>query len=354
MKRQATKQIKVGNIVIGGQNKVIIQSMCNTKPRNIEDTINQILELENIGCEIIRVSIENDEDALALSKIKEHIHIPLVADIHFDYKLALLAIENGADKIRINPGNIGKPEYVKLICDKCNEYNIPIRIGVNSGSLEKEFEEIYGSHSVKGMVESIKKHVKMLENFNFHNIVLSVKSSDVLSTIEANKELSELFNYPIHIGITEAGDVFSSSIRSSAGLGILLYQGIGDTIRISITGDVKDEVNAAKELLSSLNLYTNYVKVISCPTCGRTSVDLISLAGQVEQRLRPLQTKLTVAVMGCVVNGPGEAREADIGICGGKGEGLLIRKGEVLCKMPEDQLVDALICEIEKMTGETL
>ena len=349
MKRQATKQIKVGNIVIGGQNKVIIQSMCNTKPRNIEDTINQILELENIGCEIIRVSIENDEDALALSKIKEHIHIPLVADIHFDYKLALLAIENGADKIRINPGNIGKPEYVKLICDKCNEYNIPIRIGVNSGSLEKEFEEIYGSHSVKGMVESIKKHVKMLENFNFHNIVLSVKSSDVLSTIEANKELSELFNYPIHIGITEAGDVFSSSIRSSAGLGILLYQGIGDTIRISITGDVKDEVNAAKELLSSLNLYTNYVKVISCPTCGRTNYDMLPIVKEIKEFVSTLNKDIRVAIMGCAVNGPGEAKNADIGVAGGINEAILFKKGEIIRKIPQSDIISVLKEEILKL-----
>ena len=349
MNRQTTKQIKVGNIVIGGQNKVIIQSMCNTKPRNIEDTINQILELENIGCEIIRVSIENEDDAFALSKIKEHIHIPLVADIHFDYKLALLAIENGADKIRINPGNIGKPEYVKLICDKCNEYNIPIRIGVNSGSLEKEFEEIYGSHSVKGMVESIKKHVKMLENYNFYNIVLSVKSSDVLSTIEANKELSELFNYPIHIGITEAGDVFSSSIRSSAGLGILLYQGIGDTIRISITGDVKDEVNAAKELLSSLNLYTNYVKVISCPTCGRTNYDMLPIVKEIKEFVSTLNKDIRVAIMGCAVNGPGEAKNADIGVAGGINEAILFKKGEIIRKIPQSDIISVLKEEILKL-----
>lgn len=349
MKRQATKQIKVGNIVIGGQNKVIIQSMCNTKPRNIEDTINQILELENIGCEIIRVSIENDEDAFALAKIKEYIHIPLVADIHFDYKLALLAIENGADKIRINPGNIGKPEYVKLICDKCNEYNIPIRIGVNSGSLEKEFEELYGSHSVKGMVESIKKHVKMLENFNFYNIVLSIKSSDVLSTIEANKELSELFNYPIHIGITEAGDVFSSSIRSSAGLGILLHQGIGDTIRISITGDVKDEVNAAKELLSSLNLYTNYVKVISCPTCGRTNYDMLPIVKEIKEFVSTLNKDIRVAIMGCAVNGPGEAKNADIGVAGGINEAILFKKGEIIRKIPQSDIISVLKEEILKL-----
>lgn len=349
MKRQATKQIKVGNIVIGGQNKVIIQSMCNTKPRNIEDTINQILELENIGCEIIRVSIENEDDALALSKIKEHIHIPLVADIHFDYKLALLAIANGADKIRINPGNIGKPEYVKLICDKCNEYNIPIRIGVNSGSLEKEFEELYGSHSVKGMVESIKKHVKMLENFNFHNIVLSVKSSDVLTTIEANKELNKLFNYPIHIGITEAGDVFSSSIRSSVGLGILLHQGIGDTIRISITGDVKDEVNAAKELLSSLNLYTNYVKVISCPTCGRTNYDMLPIVKEIKEFVSTLNKDIKVAIMGCAVNGPGEAKNADIGIAGGINEAILFKKGEIIRKIPQSDIISVLKEEILKL-----
>lgn len=349
MNRQTTKQIKVGNIVIGGQNKVIIQSMCNTKPRNIKDTVKQILELENIGCEIIRVSIENEDDALALSKIKEHIHIPLVADIHFDYKLALLAIENGADKIRINPGNIGKPEYVKLICDKCNEYNIPIRIGVNSGSLEKEFEELYGSHSVKGMVESIKKHVKMLESFNFYNIVLSVKSSDVLTTIEANKELSYAFNYPIHIGITEAGDVFSSSIRSSAGLGILLHQGIGDTIRISITGNVKDEIIAAKELLSSLNLYKNYVKVISCPTCGRTNYDMLPIVKEIKEFTSTLNKDIRVAIMGCAVNGPGEAKNADIGVAGGINEAILFKKGEIIRKIPQNAIVSILKEEILKL-----
>ena len=349
MNRQTTKQIKVGNIVIGGQNKVIIQSMCNTKPRNIEDTVKQILELENIGCEIIRVSIENEDDALALSKIKEHIHIPLVADIHFDYKLALLAIENGADKIRINPGNIGKPEYIKLICDKCNEYNIPIRIGVNSGSLEKEFEELYGSHSVKGMVESIKKHVKLLESFNFYNIVLSVKSSDVLTTIEANKELSYAFNYPIHIGITEAGDVFSSSIRSSAGLGILLHQGIGDTIRLSITGDVKDEVIAAKELLSSLNLYKNYVKVISCPTCGRTNYDMLPIVKEIKEFTSTLNKDIKVAIMGCAVNGPGEAKNADIGVAGGINEAILFKKGEIIRKIPQNAIVSVLKEEILKL-----
>lgn len=349
MNRQTTKQIKVGNIVIGGQNKVVIQSMCNTKPRNIEDTVKQILALEEIGCEIIRVSIENEEDALALSKIKNHIHIPLVADIHFDYKLALLAIENGADKIRINPGNIGKTEYVKLICDKCNEFNIPIRIGVNSGSLEKEFEEKYGSHSVKGMVESVKKHVKLLESFNFYNIILSVKSSDVLTTIEANKELSELFDYPLHIGITEAGDVFSSSIRSSAGLGILLHQGIGDTIRISITGDVKDEIKAAKELLSSLNLYKNYVKIISCPTCGRTNYDMLPIVNEIKEFTSSLNKDLKVAIMGCIVNGPGEAKYADIGVAGGYKEAILFKKGEIIRKIPQNEIVSILKEEILKL-----
>ena len=349
MNRQSTKQIKVGNILIGGQNKVVIQSMCNTKPRNIDDTIKQILELEDEGCEIIRLSIENEEDAYALSKIKEHIHIPLVADIHFDYKLALLAIENGADKIRINPGNIGKPEYVKQICDKCNEKNIPIRIGVNSGSLEKEFEEKYGSHSVKGTVESIKKYVKMLESFNFYNIVLSIKSSDVLTTIEANKELSNLFDYPLHIGITEAGDLFSSSIRSSAGLGILLHEKIGDTIRISITGEPKDEIKACKELLSSLNLYNKYVKIISCPTCGRTNYDMLPIVKEIKEFTSSIKKDLKVAIMGCIVNGPGEAKNADIGVAGGINEAILFKKGVIIRKIPQNEIISTLKEEILKL-----
>lgn len=349
IKRTSTKQIKIGNIVIGGQNKVIIQSMCNTKPRNINETIEQILTLENAGCEIIRVSIENNEDALALSKIKEKIHIPLVADIHFDYKLALLAVENGADKIRINPGNIGKDEYVKLICDKCNEKNIPIRIGVNSGSLEKEAEEKYGSHSVKGMVESIKKYVKLLESFNFTNIVLSVKSSDVLTSIEANKQLSELFDYPLHIGITEAGDLLSSSIKSSAGLGILLYEDIGDTIRISITGNPTDEIYAAKELLSSFNLYNGFVKIVSCPTCGRTNYDMLPIVKEIKEFVQGLNKDIKVAIMGCVVNGPGEAKHADIGIAGGINEAVLFKKGEIIKKIPQKDIINTLKEEILKL-----
>ena len=349
VKRINTKQIKVGNIILGGQNNVIIQSMCNTKPRNIEETINQILSLEEIGCEIIRVSIENEEDALALRKIKDNIHIPLVADIHFDYRLALLAIENGADKIRINPGNIGKEEYVKLICDKCNEKNIPIRIGVNSGSLEKEFSDKYGSHSVKGMVESIKKYVKLLESFNFTNIVLSLKSSDILSSIEANKQLSELFDYPIHIGITEAGDLLASSIKSSAGLGILLYEGIGDTIRISITGDPSFEIKAAKELLSSFNLYKDYVKIISCPTCGRTNYDMLPIVNEIKEFTANLKKDIKVAIMGCVVNGPGEAKNADIGVAGGINEAILFKKGEIIKKIPQNEIIPILKEEIIKL-----
>ncbi|MBQ9730885.1 MAG: flavodoxin-dependent (E)-4-hydroxy-3-methylbut-2-enyl-diphosphate synthase [Bacilli bacterium] len=349
VKRINTKQIKVGNIILGGQNNVIIQSMCNTKPRNIEETTNQILSLEEIGCEIIRVSIENEEDALALRKIKDNIHIPLVADIHFDYRLALLAIENGADKIRINPGNIGKEEYVKLICDKCNEKNIPIRIGVNSGSLEKEFSDKYGSHSVKGMVESIKKYVKLLESFNFTNIVLSLKSSDILSSIEANKQLSELFDYPIHIGITEAGDLLASSIKSSAGLGVLLYEGIGDTLRISITGDPSFEIKAAKELLSSFNLYKDYVKIISCPTCGRTNYDMLPIVNEIKEFTANLKKDIKIAIMGCVVNGPGEAKNADIGVAGGINEAILFKKGEIIKKIPQNEIIPILKEEIIKL-----
>jgi len=347
--REKTKQVKIGNIVIGGQNKVVIQSMCNTKPRNITETVKQIIQLEEKGCEIIRVSIENLEDAYAIKEIKKEIHIPLVADIHFDYKLALAAIENGADKIRINPGNIGKNEYVKLICDKCNEKNIPIRIGVNSGSLEKDLEEKYGSHSLEGMIESMKRYISLLESYNFYNIVLSIKSSDVVTTINAYKELSEYCDYPLHIGITEAGDTFSSSIRSSAGLGTLLYQGIGDTIRISITGDPVNEIYAAKELLSAFNLYNDFVKVISCPTCGRTNYDMLPIVNEIKEFVSTINKNLKVAIMGCVVNGPGEAKNADIGVAGGINEAILFKKGQIIRKIPQNEVVNVLKEEILKL-----
>ena len=344
-----TKKINIGNIFIGNQNKVIIQSMCNTKPRNTQETIKQIKELEKAGCEIIRVACLDIEDAKAIKEIKKQIHIPIVADIHFDYKLALLSIENGADKIRINPGNIGKDEYVKLICDKCNEYNIPIRIGVNGGSLEKDLEEKYGNHSLIGMIESIKRYVNLLESFNFYNIVLSIKSSDVLTTVKAYEELSNLYNYPLHIGITEAGDKFSSAIRSSAGLALLLNQNIGDTLRISITGNPIDEVYAAKELLSSLNLYSNYVKVISCPTCGRTNYNMLPIVEEINNYVKNIKKDIKVAIMGCVVNGPGEAKNADIGVAGGKDEAVLIKKGEIIKKIPQNEIVSILKEEIDKL-----
>lgn len=349
LKRTETKQIKVGNIVIGGQNKVVIQSMCNIKTSKIEEVIEQILELEVKGVELIRVSIMDESDALAIKEIKRKIHIPLVADIHFDYRLALLALENGVDKIRINPGNIGDIEKIKKVVDKCKELNVPIRIGVNSGSLDSSFENSDEKVRAEQLVASAKKHVDILESLGFYNIVLSLKGSNVLETIEAYRLASSLFPYPLHLGITEAGTKEIGLIRSVAGLSPLLEQGIGDTIRISLTDEPKEEVKACKRLLHDLGLYPNYPTLISCPTCGRTQVDLIEVAKIVEDLLETIYSPITVAIMGCVVNGPGEAKHADIGIAGGRDEWLLFKHGKVIEKVSKERILKRLEEEIKSL-----
>ncbi len=350
MKRTETKQIKVGNITIGGQNKVVIQSMCNIKTSNYKDVIKQILDLEKVGCELIRVSVMDEEDALAIKEIKKEIHIPLVADIHFDYKLAIKAIENGVDKIRINPGNIGSIQNIKKVVDACKNKNIPIRIGVNEGSLDNEILDkntpLY-KVSAHNMVESAKKHVKILEDLGFYNIVISLKGTNVFETIEAYKEASEIFPYPLHLGITEAGTKDIGIIRSVAGLTPLLLEGIGDTIRISLSDNPIEEVIATKRLLHDLNLYPNYPTLISCPTCGRTEVNLFDLTKKVEAYLNTINKPITVAIMGCVVNGPGEAKQADIGIAGGHHQFVLIKKGQIVKNIKEEDAYDILIKEIE-------
>ena len=345
--RKNTKSIKVGNVTIGGKNEVVIQSMCNIKTSNYLAVAEQINECVALGAQIMRVSILDFEDAKAIKEIKKLINIPLVADIHFNYKFAIEAINSGADSIRINPGNIGSLENIKKVVDLCKEKNIPIRVGVNSGSMDSE---IY-NHSAKlvaaDMVNSIKKHVTILENLDFHNIILSLKSSNPLVTIEAYKQIAEIYNYPLHIGITEAGIKDISLVRSSSALGILLYLGLGDTIRISITGDPKDEIIACKRLLHDFNLYDNYYTLISCPTCGRTCVDLTKLTNQIVEYLELHNKKITVALMGCVVNGPGEAKEADIGIAGGKENYAIFKKGIVIKTIPESEAYNELIKEIE-------
>jgi (E)-4-hydroxy-3-methylbut-2-enyl-diphosphate synthase len=345
--REQTKEIKIGNRVIGGGNPVLIQSMTNTKTEDVNATVAQILRLEQAGCEIIRCTVPTMEAALALKEIKKQIHIPLVADIHFNYKMAIAAIENGADKIRINPGNIGSAEKVKAVVDKAKEYNVPIRVGVNSGSLEKEIVEKYGKVTAEGIVESALDKVKMIEDMGYDNLVVSIKSSDVLMCAKAHELIAPLIPYPIHVGITESGTVFSGNIKSSIGLGIILNMGIGDTIRVSLTGDPVNEIATAKLILRTLGLRKGGIEVVSCPTCGRTNIDLISLANQVETMAADFDhLDIKVAVMGCVVNGPGEAKEADIGIAGGIGEGLLIKKGEIIRKVPEDQLLETLRYEL--------
>lgn len=349
MDRTKTRVIKVGNVQIGGQNKVIIQSMCNTKTKNIKETVKQILELEKAGCEIIRVACLDIEDAKAIKQIKEQIHIPIVADIHFDYKIALEAIEAGVDKIRINPGNIGDEEKVKKVVEACKSKNIPIRIGVNGGSLEKDLLEKYGRPTAQAMVESAKRHVEILEKLNFHDIAISLKASNLDLCISAYEEAAKTFPYPLHLGITEAGTEFSGTIKSSIGLGVLLRQGIGDTIRVSLSDDPIKEIKVAKEILKDCNLYKGVPTLVACPTCGRTQIDLIPMAKQVEEFLQTINSNITVAVMGCAVNGPGEAREADIGIAGGKEEGLLFKKGEIIKKVPQEKIVEVLKEEILKM-----
>ncbi len=332
MLRDRTKVISIGKCKIGGGFPVAIQSMCNTKTEDVDVTVDQILELESAGCEIIRVAVPTMEAALAIGEIKKQIDIPIVADIHFDYRLAIAAIENGADKIRINPGNIGGPDRVKAVVDKAKAFHIPIRVGVNSGSLEKSIIEKYGKVTAQGLVESALDKVHMIEGLGYDQIVISIKSSDVLMCIQAHELIAEQTDYPLHVGITESGTIISGNIKSSVGLGVILHEGIGNTIRVSLTGDPLEEIKSAKLILKTLGLRKGGVEVVSCPTCGRTQIDLIGLANKVETMVQNYDMDIKVAVMGCVVNGPGEAKEADIGIAGGKGEGLLIRKGKVLKK----------------------
>lgn len=348
--RRKTRVVKAGNVLIGGDNPVVIQSMCNTDTRDVSATVSQIKVLEKAGCEMVRVAVPDMIAAQAIGKIKEQISIPLVADIHFDYKLAVEAMAQGIDKIRINPGNIGSKEKVRIVADMAKEKGIPIRIGVNSGSLQKDLLKKFGGHvTPEAMVESALSHVKILEECDFRDIVISIKSSNVPFSIEAYSLLSQAVDYPLHLGITEAGTVYSGTVKSAVGIGSILAMGIGDTIRVSLTGDPTEEIKAAKEILKSLELRKFGVEMISCPTCGRTQIDLISLAQQVEEKCRNINKDIKVAVMGCAVNGPGEAREADIGIAGGHGEGLIFKKGEILKKVPENELLDTLMEEIEKL-----
>ncbi|MBS4980779.1 MAG: flavodoxin-dependent (E)-4-hydroxy-3-methylbut-2-enyl-diphosphate synthase [Lachnospiraceae bacterium] len=342
MTREETKVIQIGTVKIGGGNPVAIQSMTNTKTEDVEATVRQILALEAAGCQIIRCAVPTMEAAEAIREIKKQIHIPLVADIHFDYRLAIAAIENGADKIRINPGNIGDRSRVQAVVDKAKEYNIPIRVGVNSGSLEKPLLEKYGGVTAEGIVESAMDKVHLIEEMGYDNLVVSIKSSDVLMCVKAHELIARQCPYPLHVGITESGTVLSGNIKSSVGLGIILYQGIGDTIRVSLTGDPLEEIKSAKLILKTLGLRKGGIEVVSCPTCGRTKIDLIGLANQVENMVADIPLDIKVAVMGCVVNGPGEAKEADIGIAGGIGEGLLIKKGKIIKKVKEDQLLSVL------------
>ena len=342
MNRDNTRVIKIGNKLIGGDNPILIQSMTNTKTEDVLATVAQIKQLEDAGCDIIRCAVPTMEAAKALSDIKRQINIPLVADIHFDYRLAIAAIENGADKIRINPGNIGSIEKIKAVVDMAKSKNIPIRVGVNSGSLEKEIINKYGSVTAEGLVESALSKVKIIEDLGYDNLVISIKSSDVLMSIKAHELIAKVTNYPLHVGITESGTILSGNIKSSLGLGVILYQGIGSTIRVSLTGDPVEEIRSAKLILKTLGLRSGGIEVVSCPTCGRTQINLIQLANEVENMVKDIDLDIKVAVMGCAVNGPGEAKEADIGIAGGLGEGLLIKKGVVVKKMSEDQLLPTL------------
>ncbi|MBR5659038.1 MAG: flavodoxin-dependent (E)-4-hydroxy-3-methylbut-2-enyl-diphosphate synthase [Lachnospiraceae bacterium] len=347
--RERTKTVSIGNVVIGGGNPIRIQSMTNTRTEDVEATVSQILKLEKAGCEIIRCTAATPEGADAIAKIKPRIHIPLVADIHFDHRLAIRAIENGADKIRINPGNIGGDDKLLEVVKAAQERNIPIRVGVNSGSLEKDILEKNGGVTAEGLVESALEKVHRIEDMGYDNLVISIKSSDVMMCVEAHKLIADQTLHPLHVGITEAGTVFSGNIKSALGLGLILNQGIGDTIRVSLTGDPVYEIQSAKLILRTLGLRNDGIEVVSCPTCGRTRIDLIGLAEKVERLVEDYPLNIKVAVMGCVVNGPGEAREADLGIAGGDGVGLLFRKGEILRKVPEDQLLAALKDELDKL-----
>ena len=345
--RQHTKAVRIGNVTIGGGNPIAIQSMTNTRTDDVKATVAQILRLEEAGCEIIRCTVPDEKCAKAISEIKKQIHIPLVADIHFDYKMAIAAMENGADKIRINPGNIGGEDRIRAVVSCAKERGIPIRVGVNSGSLERGLVEKYGGVTPEGLVESALDKVDMVERCGYDRIVISIKSSDVLTCARAHELLARKTDYPLHVGITEAGTTYGGLIKSSVGLGIILYEGIGDTIRVSLSGDPVEEVRAARRILRDLKLRKGGIEVTSCPTCGRTRIDLIGLANEVEQMVQKYPYNIKVAVMGCAVNGPGEAKEADIGIAGGDGEGLLIKKGEIVRKVPEDQLLAVLKDELD-------
>ena len=345
--REHTREVRIGDRVIGGGNPILIQSMTNTRTEDVDATVEQILRLEKAGCELIRSTVPTMEAAAALSEIKKKIHIPLIADIHFDYKLAIAAIENGADKIRINPGNIGSEEKVRAVVDAARERSVPIRVGVNSGSLEKELVRKYNGVTAQGLVESALDKCRWIESMNYDNLVVSIKSSNVLMCAEAYERFAEVSDYPLHVGITEAGTVLSGNIKSSVGLALILSKGIGDTVRVSLTGDPCEEIKSAKLILRTLGLRKGGIEVISCPTCGRTKIDLISLASQVEDMVQGYPLDIKVAVMGCVVNGPGEAKEADIGVAGGIGEGLLIKRGEIVRKIPEDQILQTLKYELD-------
>lgn len=348
IQRKNTRVVNIGGVLIGGNNPIAIQSMTNTKTEDVSGTVNQILRLEEAGCEIIRCAVPTMEAAEAIGEIKKRVHIPVVADIHFDYRLAIAAMENGVDKIRINPGNIGSPERIKAVVDAAKERNIPIRVGVNSGSLEKNLVEKYGGVTAEGIVESALDKVRIIEDMGYDNLVISIKSSNVMMCVKAHELISEKTDYPLHVGITESGTVMTGSIKSAVGLGLILGQGIGDTIRVSLTGDPVEEIKAAKTILKTLGIRQSGIEIVSCPTCGRTSIDLIGLAQKVEKLAADYDNlNLKLAVMGCVVNGPGEAREADLGVAGGKGEGILIKKGEVVKKMPEAELLSALKYELD-------
>ena len=346
--REQTRKVMVGQVPIGGGSPIVIQSMCNTDTRHAQETVAQILALEKTGCEMVRVAVPDETAARTLSEIKRQIHIPLVADIHFDYRLALLALEAGADKIRINPGNIGGQERVRAVVEACRHRRVPIRIGVNAGSLEPALKNKYGGVTAQALVESAMGHVRLLEEEDFHDIVISIKASEVTLCRHTYRLLAEQVAYPLHVGVTEAGTVYQGTVKSAVGIGAILADGIGDTIRVSLTGDPVEEIRAAKAILQALELRCFGPTLISCPTCGRTQIDLIGLANEVEKRLAEVKKPITVAVMGCAVNGPGEARQADIGIAGGKGEGLLFQKGQILRKVKEEDLVEALMQEIHK------
>lgn len=350
--RTETRPVRVGDLTIGGSNEVLMQSMCTTKTADVRATVAEILRLEEAGCQLVRVTVNNREAADAIKEIKKQIHIPLVADIHFDYRLALAAIENGIDKVRINPGNIGRREKVEAVVRACKERGIPIRIGVNAGSLERHLLDKYGYPTPEAMVESALFHIGILEELDFHDIIVSLKASDVPMAIAAYTQAAAAFSYPLHLGITEAGTLFSGTVKSAAGLGVLLQMGIGSTMRISLSADPVEEIKVARELLKTFGLITNAATLVSCPTCGRLDIDLFSVANEVEQYIEKLKVPIKVSVLGCAVNGPGEAKEADIGIAGAKGEGMLFRYGEMIRKVPEGELVSELKKEIDNIVAE--